>query len=104
MTPLLVVVLVGAGTYFSRSVFIVALAQRTLPEGFERAMRNVGPAVLAALVAALLVGSDGVSALAPSPETGALVVAGLVAMWRKNVMLVLAVGMMTFWILGALFS
>ena len=47
---LLVIVLAGIGSYLFRSVFILALADRTPPPVVSKALRNVGPAVLSALV------------------------------------------------------
>lgn len=45
---ILIVAMLGLMTYSMRAVAIVALAQRTIPSAAERALRYVGPAVLAA--------------------------------------------------------
>ncbi len=100
MTNLLVVLGVGFGTYLTRASFIVALADRELPPAALRALSQVGPAVLAALVASILVGDDGVGQLLPSPETLALVAAGAVAWRTHSVVACLAVGMSTLWVLS----
>lgn len=95
---MLAVIVVGVGTYATRSSFILLLANRTLPPLLQRAVRNVGPAVLAALVATLLVGERGVAGLAPSIELLALTLACL-ASWRtKSVIPGLVVGMAALWI------
>lgn len=101
MTALLATLIVGVGTYFSRASFILTLADRDLPLFVKRAMRNVGPAVLAALVASLLVGDEGLAGLAPSPETISLLIAGGVAWKTRNVVTTLAAGMIAIWILNA---
>ena len=44
-----IVVIVAVMTYTMRAVAIVALAEREIPVNVERVLRNVGPAVLAAL-------------------------------------------------------
>lgn len=102
MTALLATVIVGVGTYLSRASFILTLADRDLPLFLKRAMRNVGPAVLAALVASLLVGDEGLSGLAPSPETVSLVIAGGVAWKTRNVVATLVAGMISIWTLNAI--
>lgn len=98
MTDLVAVLVVGVGTYATRASFIILLADRTLPPLLQRAVRNVGPAVLSALVASLLVGEEGIAALTPSVELASLAAASLVA-WRwKNVIAGLAVGMAVLWL------
>lgn len=99
MSSLLAVLTVGIGTFASRAVFIVALARRTVPPRVVRALDQVGPATLAALIAALLVG-DG-SGGPGLPELGGLAVAALVGLRWRNLMLILAAGMASYWILGA---
>lgn len=101
-TAALIALACGAlGTYFARSSLILLLADRSLPPSVERALQNVGPAVLAALTVSLAVGSDGLGGV-QFAEVGALVVAGVVAVWRKNLIWTFVAGMATLWILGAL--
>lgn len=102
MTAFVVFALAGVGTYLARSVFILAVGDRRLPDSIEAALRNVGPAVLAALTTSLLV-TDGVTRfLTDIPEMGAVVVAVVVA-WRvKGFLWVLAAGMVVLWLLEAL--
>lgn len=94
-----IVVAVTVVTYAMRSVGILALAGRTLPPIVERALRHVGPAVLAALVADIAAGdgSDLWPALGFAEALG-LIAAGTVAWWRRNVVLSLAAGLGAFWI------
>lgn len=96
---LTVVLIVGAITYAMRASVIVALAGRTIPVPVERALRNVGPAVLAALAINLAAGGEGGPDLAVA-EAAALVVAGGVAWWRRNVIWTLLAGMATLWLLA----
>lgn len=98
---LVAVVVVAAVTYTMRAVVIVALAGRTVPTTVERALRNVGPAVLAALAINLAAGGEGGPSL-DAAEAAALVVAGLVAWRRRNLLLALATGMVTLWIVAAI--
>jgi branched-subunit amino acid transport protein len=99
MINLLAIVLTGIGTYLTRAVFIVSLADRTLPPRAERALEFVGPAVLSALVVTMMVDETGRVA-AGVPELAALVVGSLVA-WRfQNLLAVVVVGMAVFWVTG----
>ena len=99
--PWLVFAGMTAVTFFTRYVGIVA-AGRTLPEWFQRWLRYVPVAVLAALIAP--------DALAPQGQftfdisTVALGV-GLVVAWRtRNVFLTIAAGMAAFWLLRLIWS
>lgn len=93
-----IVVAVTVVTYAMRAVGILALAGRTLPVTVERALRHVGPAVLAALVADIATGDGGTwPALGPAEAAG-LLAAGMIAWWRRNVVLSLIAGLGTFWL------
>jgi branched-subunit amino acid transport protein len=102
-TAIVIVLAVAVGTYLMRAVPLLVLADRDLPPMVERALRNVGPAVLSALVVVTVASSpDGVS-IDPI-EVTALVVAGVVAWWRKNLIWSLVAGMLALWITAALFG
>jgi branched-subunit amino acid transport protein len=98
---LLTLVVAALGTYFARSSLILLLADRTLPVGIERALSNVGPAVLAALTINLAVGSDGLGSV-EFAEGAAIVVAASITIWRRNLILTFVVGMATLWLLAAI--
>ena len=96
---LLILSVVAAITYAFRAGGIVLLADRGLPTPVARAMRHVGPAVLAALVASIAaVRPDGSTGLGMS-EVAALVVTAAVARWKNNLLVALACGMATLWML-----
>lgn len=98
MTFWMAVLLLAAVTYFTRSIFVLTLAGKELPPIVMTALRYVAPATLAALVASLLVGAEGVRGLAPSPEVIALVVSAVVA-WRwRRTELTMLIGMVTLWL------
>ena len=84
-------------TYASRAVGIVFLAERRVPLVLERALRYVGPAVLAALVASIAAGDGGTTVSLDLAEVTALTVAALVAWWRRNVLWSLIGGLALFW-------
>lgn len=102
MTALLVFVVAGIGTYAARSAFVLALGDRTLPPLLERALRNVGPAVLAALTASLLV-SDGVGAFVTDlPKVASAVVAVYVAWRTRHFLWTFGAGLAVLWMLQAI--
>jgi branched-subunit amino acid transport protein len=98
-SALLVLVAATIGTYLTRVALIVTIADRTLPASVERALQNVGPAVLAALTINLAVGSDGVGAF-EFAEVAALIVACVVAVWRSSLIWTFLAGMLTLWVLS----
>lgn len=98
---LIVLACAALGTYLARSGLILLLADRALPATVERALQNVGPAVLAALTVNLAVGGNGLGGVTFA-EVAALVVAGTVAVWRKNLIWTFVAGMVTLWVLSAL--
>jgi branched-subunit amino acid transport protein len=101
-SALAIVLMVGAMTYAMRASVIVALAGRSIPVPVARALRQVGPAVLSALAINLAAGGEAGTISLGVPEAAALVVAGVVAWWRRHLMISLLAGMSTLWILSAL--
>lgn len=101
MSALIAIAIVGIGTYLSRSIFILALAKRKIPDSVLVSLQFVAPAVLGALVVALLIDQDGAVAIG-IPEVTALAVGAFVAYRTRNHILTLLVGMAVFWVVGAL--
>lgn len=101
MTAFLAGMVVGIGTYVFRSLFILALARRRIPDTVLSALQYVAPAVLSALVVALLVDADGDVAIGV-PEMAAFVVGGGVAYKTRSHILTLFTGMTVFWLVRAL--
>lgn len=99
----LVFAVAGIGTYLIRASFLLLGPKLTLPPRVERALRYVGPAVFAAIVAPAVVGRAGAGGLPDRlPELVAAATAALVAWRTGRVIWVLAVGMVTLWGLRAL--
>lgn len=101
MTEFLAVLAVGIGTYGSRAVFIVALANKRIPQPVLVALSYVAPAVLAALVVALLTDGEGNVAIGV-PELSGFIVGGAVAYKTRNHILTLFAGMGVYWLARAL--
>lgn len=99
MSAYAVFALAGLGTYLARTSFILMVGDRPLPDAVERALRNIGPAVLAALTASLLT-TDGVADyLTDLPETVATVVAVATAWWTRRFVVSFVAAMATLWVL-----
>jgi branched-subunit amino acid transport protein len=77
--------LAGLGTYLSRSLFILVVGDRPLPAAVERGLRNIGPAVLAALTASLLTSHRLGEFVGSLPEVTAVLAAIAVGVWRRSV-------------------
>lgn len=92
MIALVVFVLAGIGTYAARAVFILAVGQRQLSDPVERALRFVGPAVLAALATSLLTSPDGLEAYLTNMPEVIGTVAGVGLAWGTRRFLVSFVG------------
>ncbi|MEA1903935.1 MAG: AzlD domain-containing protein [Actinomycetota bacterium] len=102
MTDFIAIAVVGLGTYLGRSVFILALANRRIPDTVMVALQFVAPAVLAALIVALLTDGDGNVGIG-APEVAAFVVGGGVAAKTRNHVYTLFAGMAVYWIVRAVF-
>jgi branched-subunit amino acid transport protein len=104
MTPYLVVLAVGAGTYLFRVSLVGLVGRRGSSARFERAARFVVPSAFAALAA----GSVAAAARAATSPAGtvapvaAVAVAAAAARRTGSPRVALAVGMPTLWVLNAL--
>lgn len=99
MALALSILIIGVLTYLMRAAFIVP-SSLSLPPAFERALRFVPPAALAALIVPDLVSHNGALVLSlANPRLIAGVVALVVAWRTRRVGLTLLVGMAVFWTL-----
>lgn len=101
MTAWIVFAVAGLGTYLARAVFILAVGDRKLPDSVERALGNVGPAVLAALITSLVLTDGVVDFLTNVPEVSAVVIAVFVAWRTRNFIWTFLAGMTVLWVLQA---
>ena len=101
MVELAAIAVVGLGTYIFRGLFIIALAKKRIPEPVLVALQFVAPAVMAALIIALLTDSAGNVAIGV-PEVAAFVAGGAVAYRTKNHVWTLFAGMAVYWLVRAL--
>ncbi len=101
MITFLAIVVVALGTYFARSIFILVLADRKIPDPVLVSLQFVAPAVLAALVIALLIDETGNVTLGV-PEFSAFVAGGAVAYRTRNHIWTLLAGMAVYWAVRAL--
>ncbi len=93
---------VSIATYFTRAGMILTLADRSIPEPIMRALRYVGPAVLAALVVTLVADPDQVNYGVELAEVAGLAAAVATAFKTRNLILTLTLGLIVFWVVRAL--
>ena len=99
MSPLLVVVLAGLGTYLIRVSLIAALGQVAIPPLAERALKLVAPTVLAAIAAQGVFTVDG--GIRPFDVRHVAALIGALVAWRtSSIAWTLVAGMGSLWLLG----
>ncbi len=105
MSWLPVLLVAGVVTFALRLSFIALLGHLEMPGVVRRALRFVPPAVLSAIIVPELVVRDGAPALSVG---NARLLAGVVAAaiaWRtRNVLLTIASGMASLWIIQAVLA
>ena len=99
------VVIIGIGTFLTRLSFIAFFGERQMPVWMELPLRYVAPGVLGAIVLPAIVRPNGPIEFLPAANPRFL--AGLVAVfvaykWR-NVLLVVAAGMGSLWLIDWMF-
>ncbi len=97
MSAAIAILITGIGTYLSRAVFILALAQRRFPPLALRALEYVAPSVMGALIVTMLTSPRG-DVLIGAPELIGLVVAAITARTTRNHVLTLFLAMGAFWL------
>jgi branched-subunit amino acid transport protein len=99
VTAYVVFVLAGIGTYLARSFLILAVGERALPDSVELALRNIGPAVLAALATSLLTADGLADYLTSAPEVAATLVAIAASWFTKRYVVSFVAAMAVLWTL-----
>jgi branched-subunit amino acid transport protein len=102
---IVVILLVGAGTYLMRAVPLSLGSRATLSPGVARWLRYVTPATLGALLGPLLLTPDG--ALIPPWANAALLAAiptAIVARLSRNLLATIAAGVLLYVAMGALLA
>jgi len=85
----------GLGSYFFRFVFIGLIADRELPEWLLRHLRYTAVAVLPGLVAPLVLWPPATGGAFDAPRAAAALVTIVIGLWRRNVVLAIALGALT---------
>ena len=99
MTAPLALLAGAVATYLLRITFISLVPADRLPIRIQGALRDVGPAAMAAIVATHLAHGSGPAGLW-SPSLGAAVAAALVAWWTGNLAATVLVGIGAAAVLG----
>jgi len=99
----LLFIALAVGTFALRFSFIYLFGKVEMPEWLRRALRFVPASVLAALVFPALTYPNGTLDLSLGNVRLLAGIGGALVAWRtKNVLWTIIVGMVLFWILGAL--
>lgn len=101
MTPWLVVLAAGVGSYLLRISMVVAIDRIRSTARLERVSTFAVPSAFAALAAAAVVAGAGGAGVEAIPPLGAVTVAGLAAWRTRSSYAAIAAGMPTLWALTA---
>ncbi len=104
MTPFVVIVAIGLGTYALRASMFVFVGTRPLPARVDNALHLVGPAAVAALVATMTFSHGGSIEPRPVAELVAIAVGYLTVRHTGNVAYAFVTGLPTLWVLTAVLS
>lgn len=100
MSPWLIVIIVGVGTYLTRLSFIGILGNREIPTYIERPLRLVAPAVIAAIAIPELVAPDGQVYVSVDNLRLLAGLVAIVAAWKtRSIGWTIGIGMASLWIL-----
>lgn len=101
----LIILGMGLITFLLRFSFIALVGKITLPSVVERGLQYVPASVFAALIVpALVYDSSGLLAISPlNPRLMAGLIAAVVAWRTRNILLTIAVGMVSLWLWQWLF-
>lgn len=101
----LMIIGMGLVTYFERVSFILLLGSRQMPVWFERLLRFVPPAVLAALVLPAVVYRDDVIDISiGNARLIAALCAALAAWFTKSILVTIIFGMSALWLVQYLLT
>lgn len=98
MTPWIVFITIGLGTYALRASMFVLLGDRALPAWADAPLALVAPAAVAALVASMTLTDGERASVSSVAELLAIVVGFVVTRRTGNVMHAIAVGLPVFWL------
>lgn len=101
MTAVLMLTTAVLVTWALRVVFITVVPAGRMPTRIQRALDDVAPSVMAAIVALQLVGGHGGIGI-PPVEAGAALVGAVVAWRTRNVGLTVIAGVVAYGLLGLL--
>lgn len=100
MTPWLIVLIVGAGTYLTRLSFIGILGDREIPSYMERPLRLVAPAAIAAIaIPEFVAPADVVDISFDNLRLFAGIIAIVVAWKTRSIGWTIAGGVASLWLL-----
>ena len=100
----LLMVLCGAATFLSRFLLFSEIAPKKLPHWLSEAMGFVPVAILTAIIVPAVLMPEGSIMLEGNWRILAAIIAGIVALTSRNVIATLTAGLVSLWLLMALFG
>ncbi len=94
-----VMILSGLATFLARFSMIGIFKDRAIPDVMRRLLTYVAPSALAAIILPDVMLKDGAITIMGNPEIPAFLVAVGVAFFTRNVMVIIASGMMALWLI-----
>ncbi len=98
----LVMILSGLATFAARFSMIGVFKDRRIPDVMRRLLTYVAPSALAAIILPDVLLIEGQATIIGNPEIPAFLVAVGVALFTRNVMVIIASGMTALWLITAL--
>jgi branched-subunit amino acid transport protein len=98
-----VMIFSGLVTFAARFSMIGMFKDRSLPHIIRQLLTYIAPAALAAIILPAVLIVEGQLALSDNPQLPAFIIAVAVALFTRNVIVIIASGMAALWLITALF-
>jgi branched-subunit amino acid transport protein len=98
----LVMILSGLANFASRFSMIGIFRDKSLPVIIRQLLSYIAPSILAAIILPAVVIVEGHLILSGNPQIPAFIFAVVVALFTRNVIVIIASGMAALWLLSAL--
>jgi branched-subunit amino acid transport protein len=93
----------GLLTFTARFSMIGLFRDKSLPGLMRRLLTYIAPSALAAIILPEVLYAGGELVLLGNPQVPAFIIAVLVALFTRNVIVIIASGMVALWVISALF-
>jgi branched-subunit amino acid transport protein len=98
----LVIIFSGLANFASRFSMIGIFRDKSLPRIIRQLLTYIAPSVLAAIILPAVLLVEGQLSVGGNPQVPAFIIAVAVALFTRNVIVIIASGMAALWVLTAL--